>query len=330
MRYWRRLSRLSKPRTEVRTNKWSRALRPCCVVWLLKMWIYYSDIQAVQSCGVWCFVSFLGSTHSHFSQAWARSCPCSARLRKSIRQGRCSDGYFGPGATNLITGLADAQIDSTPIVCITGQVFAHLLGTDAFQEADVINTTISGNEVEHSNHRSKGHCVSGCKSLLYSEERKTWSRADWHHTKNGSKWNDRRVWVWKVWPTSERIKPKPVLQVSQIDEAMRWSINQSAHTFWRVRVFCCLVHCWISCFSERRGFRWQVLCLDSAASLQIIPIMLDSWVCMETMAECQHQRMWCADRYRNAFRWSLTGNVSKYAKQAKVIHIDIENPRLIK
>jgi len=47
----------------------------------------------------------------------------------------------GPGATNLITGLADAQIDSTPLVCITGQVFAHLLGTDAFQETDVINIT---------------------------------------------------------------------------------------------------------------------------------------------------------------------------------------------
>jgi acetolactate synthase I/II/III large subunit len=47
----------------------------------------------------------------------------------------------GPGATNLVTGLADAQIDSTPLVCITGQVYAHLLGTDAFQETDVINVT---------------------------------------------------------------------------------------------------------------------------------------------------------------------------------------------
>jgi len=47
----------------------------------------------------------------------------------------------GPGATNLVTGLADAMVDSTPIVCITGQVYAHLLGTDAFQETDVINIT---------------------------------------------------------------------------------------------------------------------------------------------------------------------------------------------
>jgi len=44
----------------------------------------------------------------------------------------------GPGATNLITGIADAQIDSTPIVCITGQVPSHLLGSDAFQETDIV------------------------------------------------------------------------------------------------------------------------------------------------------------------------------------------------
>jgi acetolactate synthase-1/2/3 large subunit len=44
----------------------------------------------------------------------------------------------GPGATNLVTGLADAQIDSTPMVCITGQVARHLLGSDAFQETDII------------------------------------------------------------------------------------------------------------------------------------------------------------------------------------------------
>ena len=44
----------------------------------------------------------------------------------------------GPGATNLVTGIADAQIDSTPMVCITGQVASNLLGSDAFQETDII------------------------------------------------------------------------------------------------------------------------------------------------------------------------------------------------
>ena len=48
----------------------------------------------------------------------------------------------GPGATNLVTGLADAMLDSTPVICITGQVGASLLGTDAFQETDVVSVSM--------------------------------------------------------------------------------------------------------------------------------------------------------------------------------------------
>ena len=55
----------------------------------------------------------------------------------------------GPGATNLITGLGDAMLDSTPLVCITGQVFSHLLGSDAFQETDVIGCTMSVTKWNH-------------------------------------------------------------------------------------------------------------------------------------------------------------------------------------
>ena len=67
-----------------------------------------------------------GATHS--AQGFAR---VSGRVGVAI-------ATSGPGATNLVTGLADAQIDSTPIVCITGQVSSHLLGSDAFQETDII------------------------------------------------------------------------------------------------------------------------------------------------------------------------------------------------
>src|SRR5580704_165981 len=49
----------------------------------------------------------------------------------------------GPGATNLITGIADAKMDSVPLVCITGQVRSPLIGTDAFQETDVFGVTLS-------------------------------------------------------------------------------------------------------------------------------------------------------------------------------------------
>src|SRR5687768_9482095 len=49
----------------------------------------------------------------------------------------------GPGATNLVTGIANAMLDSIPVVFITGQVASHLLGTDAFQETDVTGVTLS-------------------------------------------------------------------------------------------------------------------------------------------------------------------------------------------
>ncbi|MGA0154974.1 MAG: biosynthetic-type acetolactate synthase large subunit [Flavobacteriaceae bacterium] len=67
-----------------------------------------------------------GATHA--AQGYART---SGKVGVAI-------ATSGPGATNLITGIADAQIDSTPLVCITGQVASHLLGSDAFQETDII------------------------------------------------------------------------------------------------------------------------------------------------------------------------------------------------
>ena len=68
----------------------------------------------------------------HAAQGYARS---SGRVGVAV-------ATSGPGATNLVTGIADAQIDSTPIVCITGQVAAHLLGSDAFQETDIIGISM--------------------------------------------------------------------------------------------------------------------------------------------------------------------------------------------
>ncbi len=47
----------------------------------------------------------------------------------------------GPGATNAVTGLTDAMLDSIPMICITGQVARHLIGNDAFQEADTVGIT---------------------------------------------------------------------------------------------------------------------------------------------------------------------------------------------
>ena len=62
--------------------------------------------------------------------------------RVTRRTGVCM-ATSGPGAMNLFTGMGDAILDSTPLVCITGQVFSGLLGSDAFQETDVIGCTTS-------------------------------------------------------------------------------------------------------------------------------------------------------------------------------------------
>ena len=68
----------------------------------------------------------------HAAQAFART---------TGKTGVCF-ATSGPGATNLLTGIADAQADSTPLVCITGQVASKLLGTDAFQETDIIGLSM--------------------------------------------------------------------------------------------------------------------------------------------------------------------------------------------
>ncbi len=68
----------------------------------------------------------------HAAQGYARS---SGRVGVAM-------ATSGPGATNLITGIADAFIDSTPVVCITGQVGGKLIGTDAFQEIDIVNIAL--------------------------------------------------------------------------------------------------------------------------------------------------------------------------------------------
>jgi len=71
-----------------------------------------------------------GAAHAAEGYAWATGLP-----------GVCF-ATSGPGATNLVTGLADAMLDSIPIVCITGQVPTPLIGTDAFQETDVLGVTL--------------------------------------------------------------------------------------------------------------------------------------------------------------------------------------------
>jgi acetolactate synthase-1/2/3 large subunit len=87
----------------------------------------------------------------------------------------------GPGATNLITGIADAQIDSTPIVCITGQVPAHLLGTDAFQESDVLGISMPVTKWNFQVTKPEEIPAGNSQGILYCKNRAARSRPAGHH-----------------------------------------------------------------------------------------------------------------------------------------------------
>jgi len=82
----------------------------------------------------------------------------------------------GPGATNLVTGIADAQIDSTPLVCITGQVPSHLLGTDAFQETDIIGISMPVTKWNFQVTKAEEIPYAIARAFLHCEYWQTWCR----------------------------------------------------------------------------------------------------------------------------------------------------------
>ena len=77
----------------------------------------------------------------------------------------------GPGATNLITGIADAKMDSVPVVCITGQVRSALIGSDAFQETDVFGMTPFADQVEPLSEVARRNSRSDRTGILLGAER---------------------------------------------------------------------------------------------------------------------------------------------------------------
>jgi len=83
----------------------------------------------------------------------------------------------GPGATNLVTAIADAHMDSVPLLAITGQVFSHSMGTDAFQEVDILGVTMP--ITKHSFLVTKPEQIPGGyrRCCSFGHHRAAWSRA---------------------------------------------------------------------------------------------------------------------------------------------------------
>lgn len=230
----------------------------------------------------------------------------------------------GPGATNLVTGLADAMIDSTPVVCITGQVFAHLLGTDAFQEVDVVNITTpvtkwnyqvtDANEIPHVLAKAFYIAKTGRPGPVLIDI-----------TKNAQL----QLFDYAGYTKCEHIRsyrPKPIIRKEYIQEAAKL-INEAKQPFviFGQGVILGKAEKEFKKFIEKAGLpaAWTILGLSALPTEHPLNVgmlgMHGNYGPNLLTNECD---VLIAVGMR--FDDRVTGRLDKYAKQAKIIHLDID------
>ena len=230
----------------------------------------------------------------------------------------------GPGATNLVTGLADALIDSTPLVCITGQVFAHLLGTDAFQETDVINITTpitkwnyqvtDATEIPEVMAKAFYIAKSGRPGPVLIDITKN-AQIQKFDYKGYKKCNHIRSY-----------RPKPIVRKEYIEEAAKL-INSAEKPFiiFGQGVILGKAEKEFQKFVEKSGIpaAWTILGLSALPTEHPLNVgmlgMHGNYGPNVLTNECD---VLIAVGMR--FDDRVTGRLDKYAKQAKVIHLDID------
>ena len=230
----------------------------------------------------------------------------------------------GPGATNLVTGLADAMIDSTPLVCITGQVFAHLLGTDAFQETDVINITTpvtkwnyqvtDANEIPHVLAKAFYIAKSGRPGPVLIDI-----------TKNAQL----QKFDYSGYTTCDHIRsyrPKPIVRNEYIEEAAKL-INSAEKPFviFGQGVILGKAEKEFTTFIEKTGIpaAWTIMGMSAIPTNHPLGVgmlgMHGNYGPNVLTNECD---VLIAVGMR--FDDRVTGRLDKYARQAKIIHLDID------
>ena len=230
----------------------------------------------------------------------------------------------GPGATNLVTGLADAMIDSTPVVCITGQVFAHLLGTDAFQETDVINITTpvtkwnyqvtDASEIPHILAKAFYIAGSGRPGPVLIDI-----------TKNAQL----QLFEYKGYEKCEHIRsyrPKPIVRKEYIEQAAKL-INEAEKPFviFGQGVILGKAEKEFEKFIEKAGIpaAWTIMGMSAIPTDHPLGVgmlgMHGNYGPNLLTNECD---VLIAIGMR--FDDRVTGRLDKYAKQARVIHLDID------
>ncbi len=229
----------------------------------------------------------------------------------------------GPGATNLITGIADAQIDSTPLVCITGQVHSHLLGSDAFQETDVVGISMPITKWNYQVTRA-AEIPSALAKAFYIAKSGRPGPVLIDITKDAQfemvDFNYKKV-------TSVRsYVAKPTLKLDQLQKAATL-INTAKKPFviFGQGVLLSKAENELKSFLEKTQIpaAWTILglsALDSEHHLNVGMLgMHGNYAPNKMTNECD---LLIAIGMR--FDDRVTGNLSKYAKQAKIIHIELD------
>ena len=230
----------------------------------------------------------------------------------------------GPGATNLVTGIADAQIDSTPLVCITGQVGRHLLGSDAFQETDIIGISTP---VTKWNYQvtDATEIPSVLAKAFYIAQTGRPGPVLIDITKNAQL----QLFDYEGYTTCDHVRsyrPKPIVRKEYIEEAAK-VINEAKKPFvlFGQGIILGKAEADFKAFIEKGGFPAATTVMGLSALETDHPQhvgmlgMHGNYAPNVMTNECD---VLIAVGMR--FDDRVTGRLDKYAKQAKVIHLDID------
>lgn len=236
----------------------------------------------------------------------------------------------GPGAANLVTGLGDAMIDSTPIVCITGQVAEHLLGTDAFQEMDVINTTLPVTKWNVQITQAKDIPAQVAKAFFIARSGRP-GPVLIDITKN-AQFEMMEEFEYVPCEHIRTYKPKPSIDLDQIKQAAEL-INQAKRPYILAGQGILLSNSTpeLIALAEKTGIPVASTLLGLSAFPNDHPLYV-GYLGMHGNYGPNILTNECDVLIAIGMRFDdrVTGNVAKYAKQAKVIHIEIDKAEIDK
>ena len=229
----------------------------------------------------------------------------------------------GPGATNLVTGIADAQIDSTPMVCITGQVGKHLLGSDAFQETDIIG--ISTPVTKWNYQITEAHEIPEIiAKAFYIARSGRPGPVLVDITKNAQ--FDLMDFSYKKCTNIRSYNPKPVLNLEKLAEAAELINNaKKPYIIFGQGIILGEAEAELKALVEKSGIpaAWTILGLSAMPTDHPLNVgmlgMHGNYGPNLLTNECD---VLIALGMR--FDDRVTGNLATYAKQAKVIHFEID------